>query len=243
MLIIMESTELLTPSNRPESAAKVSAMFDTIAGRYDLLNTVLSCGMHKVWERKLIAQLPDTPQGECLDLCTGTGALIPSLKRRFGKIVGVDISPGMLAIARKRFGNDSNVELIEGDAQSLCFGNHSFDAVTVAYGVRNWPNFQLGLSEVHRVLKIGGCAAILEFGQPVGGIWAACFNLYSRYVIPAIGGLISGSRAPYEYLPKTAATFPCGESFVEILKQVGFRDVKAMPLFGGVAFIYLDRRF
>jgi demethylmenaquinone methyltransferase/2-methoxy-6-polyprenyl-1,4-benzoquinol methylase len=238
----MESSDLLTHSNRPESSDKVRSMFDSIAKRYDLLNTLLSCGTHKIWEKKLVNSLPTEPNEECLDLCTGTGALIPHLRRRFKRVIGVDISPGMLAIAKSRFGGCADVELFEGDAQHLNFSDASFDAVTVAYGVRNWPDFKLGLQEVCRVLKPGRSAAILEFGQPGRGIWASCFGFYSRHIIPALGGLISGERAPYEYLPKTASAFPCGDPFIEVLRGCGFSSATAKPLFGGVAFIYVATR-
>jgi demethylmenaquinone methyltransferase/2-methoxy-6-polyprenyl-1,4-benzoquinol methylase len=213
-------------------------MFDAIASRYDLLNTVLSCGMHRVWESRLVRSLPADHSGRCLDLCTGTGALVPRLAERYREVVGVDISPQMLAVAKKSWRSIANVTWQEEDAQNLSFGESEFDAVTVAYGVRNWPDVTAGLAEVYRVLRRGGSVAILEFGQPHNRVWKWCFGLYSRWIIPAIGGLISGTRAPYEYLPRTSAVFPCGDRFVTALEDVGFSRVRQCSLMGGVAFMY-----
>ncbi len=177
--------------------------------------------------------------GRCLDLCTGTGALVPLLAQQYEAVVGIDISTEMLNVARRRWREISNVSWQEGDAQNLNCQDGEFDAVTVAYGVRNWPDVRAGLAEVRRVLRVQGSVGILEFGQPRNSIWRWGFNLYSRYVIPTLGGLISGSRAPYEYLPKTSAVFPCGEDFIGLLKDAGFADVRSISLMGGVAYIYV----
>ena len=235
----METSHLLSASDSPASTAGVRAMFDAIASRYDLLTTVLSCGMHRVWERRLVGSLPTSGNRRCLDLCTGTGALVPRLAKHFQEVVGLDISPQMLAVARKRWRSIANVTWVEGDAQKLAFAGAEFDAVTVAYGVRNWPDTVAGLAEVYRVLRPGGSVAILEFGQPRNKLWKWCFGLYSQWIIPMIGGWISGTRAPYEYLPRTSAVFPCGDRFVSILKDVGFSRVRQASLMGGVAFVYL----
>ncbi len=238
-----ESAPILTPAGRPESVAKVRSMFDSIASRYDLLNFVLSGGCHKIWESKLVRQLPEDPKARCLDLCTGTGALVPNLAKRYREVIGVDISSEMLNVARKRWGHLENVVFCEGNALDLSYSDSEFDAVTIAYGVRNWPDFPLGLREVYRIVQTGGSVAILEFGQPQNAIWRGLFGLYSRYVIPTLGGLISGNRAPYQYLPKTAASFPCGEDFVSILKEVGFSGIRQRSLLGGIAYIYIAQKF
>jgi demethylmenaquinone methyltransferase/2-methoxy-6-polyprenyl-1,4-benzoquinol methylase len=235
----MESSQLLTAAGRPENTDKVRMMFDAIARRYDLLNTVLSCGLHRVWESRLVRELPECSGGRCLDLCTGTGALVPLLVRRYSEVVGIDISTEMLNVARKRWSRLPNVTWCEGDAQGLACRDGEFDAVTVAYGVRNWPDFRTGLVEVLRVIRPGGSVGILEFGQPRNALWRWCFGLYSRYVIPTLGGLVSGTRAPYEYLPKTSAVFPCGEDFEVALNEVGFSSVRRISLLGGVAHIYI----
>jgi demethylmenaquinone methyltransferase/2-methoxy-6-polyprenyl-1,4-benzoquinol methylase len=214
-------------------------MFDAIAPRYDLLNFLLSGGLHRVWEKRLVRSLPVLERGVCLDLCTGTGALVPYLAPRYQQVCGVDISSQMLNRARQRFREISNVTWMEGDAQALSFDDGSFDVVTVAYGVRNWPERERGLREVCRVLRVGGYVGILEFGQPRNALWRALFSLYSRYVIPTIGGLLSGSRAAYEYLPKTSAVFPCGGAFEELLTSEGLTPLSTVPLAGGVAYVYV----
>jgi demethylmenaquinone methyltransferase/2-methoxy-6-polyprenyl-1,4-benzoquinol methylase len=217
-------------------------MFDAIAPTYDLLNTVLSGGFHRRWERLLVGSLPGNPDGRCLDLCTGTGALVPKLSARYAEVVGADISPQMLEVARTRFARSSNVTLVEADAQNLPFDGGAFDVATVAYGVRNLPDLNAGLSEIRRVLKIGGQVGILEFGTPRNAVWRAIFSFYSRYIIPMVGGLLSGERDAYEYLPKTAAAFPCGAEFETLLTQAGLTPQTTIPLMGGIAFIYIAEK-
>jgi demethylmenaquinone methyltransferase/2-methoxy-6-polyprenyl-1,4-benzoquinol methylase len=226
----------------PTSTGAVQEMFNSIAGTYDLLNTVLSGGMHKVWEGRVVAALPTDPAEVVLDLCTGTGALVPRLAKRFRKVVAADISPKMLEVGRKRWQRYTSCEWVEANAQSLPFGDESFDATTVAYGVRNLPQPVLGLSEMYRVTRPGGTLVVLEFGQPLNPVWRWLFGLYSRYVIPFIGGVISGERRAYEYLPSTSAHFPCGVAFEQMLAQAGWTPVTTTPLMGGVAFIYTARR-
>lgn len=228
--------------DRPTSTARVRTMFDAIAARYDLLNTILSGGMHRVWEQRLVSSVPAIPDGVCLDLCTGTGALVPRLASRYARIEGVDISPQMLERARVRWRSIGNVSWSEGDAQALECKDNTFDVVTVAYGVRNWPERERGLREIHRVLKAGGYVGILEFGQPTNRVWRSIFNFYSRSIIPFLGGLVSGNREAYEYLPKTSAVFPCGEAFAALLSEAGLEPVSIAPLLGGVAYIYVARK-
>jgi demethylmenaquinone methyltransferase/2-methoxy-6-polyprenyl-1,4-benzoquinol methylase len=235
-------TSSLTSLERPSSTTEVRLMFDRIAARYDLLNSLLSGGLHRVWEKRLARALPRSSQGRCLDLCTGTGALIPHLVDRYQEVVGVDISPQMLQRARVRYASVQNLVFQEGDAQALSFDSCSFDVVTVAYGVRNWPERERGLREIARVLKTGGSVGILEFGQPHNWLWRSIFSLYSRYVIPTVGGLISGSRKAYEYLPRTSAAFPCGKQFEALLEDAELVPVRTMPLCGGIAYIYIAEK-
>jgi len=217
-------------------------MFDAIAPTYDLLNSVLSGGMHRIWEQALVASVPASPQGRCLDLCTGTGALVPRLVKKFRAVVGVDISPQMLQVARSRFQPLSNVEWVEADAQKLPFEDASFDCLTVSYGIRNVPNLEFGLSEMCRVVKPGGTIAILEFGTPRNSLWRGLFSLYSNYIIPLVGGMLSGQRGAYEYLPTTAAAFPYGDAFEALLVKSGLAPQKTRRLMGGVAYIYVATR-
>ena len=234
--------QALTSLERPTNSSEVRAMFNAIAPRYDLLNSLLSGGMHKVWEKRLIKSLPGWSEAACLDLCTGTGALVPRLAKRFHRVLGVDISEQMLARARQRFAHLQNVEWQEGDAQALGLEDASFDLVTVAYGVRNWPDPERGLREVARVLRPGGKVGVLEFGQPRNALWGAVFRMYSRYVIPCIGGMVSGHRSAYQYLPKTSATFPCGDAFVALLARAGLVASSCTSLMGGVAYIYIAEK-
>lgn len=232
----------LSSENRPTSTSAVREMFNSIAPTYDLLNSVLSLGLHRVWEQKLVNALRGAPSGECADLCTGTGALVPRLAKRFAAVIAVDISPQMLTVGKARYRDLSVCEWIEADAQELPFVSNRFDAVTVSYGVRNLPDLAKGLFEAYRITKPGGQIAVLEFGQPGNPVWRYLFSLYGRYVIPLIGSLISGSRAPYEYLPKTAAAFPCGAQFEDALRASGWTPERSVPLCGGVAFLYLARK-
>jgi demethylmenaquinone methyltransferase/2-methoxy-6-polyprenyl-1,4-benzoquinol methylase len=148
----------------------------------------------------------------------------------------------MLGVAREKWSELKGVTFHEGDAQSLPFSDRTFDVVSVAYGARNWSALELGLAEARRVLRVGGRIGILEFGQPRNALWRGVFNAYSRYVIPLIGGAISGERAPYEYLPKTASSFPSGERFEEIMSKVGLASVRTVPLMNGVAYLYIGER-
>lgn len=233
---------ITTCPDRPADTISVRSMFDSIASRYDLINSLLSLGMHRIWERRLVDALPEDSAGVCLDLCTGTGALAPRLSLRYRSVTGVDIAPKMLEVARRRWSSLVNVVWEEGDAQALPHKDDSFDCVTVAYGVRNWPHRAQGLREVARVLRPGGRVAILEFGQPKNALWRWLFNLYSRHVIPFVGGMISGNRFAYEYLPRTSAVFPCGESFQKELIEVGLCPRAARCLIGGVAYIYVAQK-
>jgi demethylmenaquinone methyltransferase/2-methoxy-6-polyprenyl-1,4-benzoquinol methylase len=168
--------------------------------------------------------------------------LVPYLIERYNEVYGIDLSPQMLAVAKRRWIGLKGVVWIEGDAQALELPDNQFDVVTVAYGVRNWPDFNRGLQEVYRVMKPGGVVAILEFGQPRNRPWRAIFNLYSRFVIPNLGGVLSGNRDAYSYLHRTAGVFPCGDTFVNELIKVGFKDTKARALAGGVAFCYFAKK-
>jgi demethylmenaquinone methyltransferase/2-methoxy-6-polyprenyl-1,4-benzoquinol methylase len=224
--------------HKPSDTAYVRSMFDSIAPTYDFLNTLLSGGMHKVWERKTVMSVPADLGGACLDLCTGTGALVPRLSKRFQFVCAADISPAMLDIGRRKHARLTNVEWVEANAQQLPFADNRFSAVTVAYGVRNLPEPDRGLREVWRVTKSGGHLAVLEFGRPQNPIWRALFDVYSKAVIPTLGALVSGNRTAYRYLPKTSAAFPCGSAFEQMLREAGWTPLSSTALCGGVAFVY-----
>lgn len=223
----------------PTNSAAVREMFDRIAPTYNFLNRVLSFGTNVLWERLAVRTIPKECSGVCLDLCTGTGALVPLLARRFSRVVAADISPQMLAIGRARFKGLTSVEWVETDAQAMVLPDATFDAITISYGVRNFPDRLRGLREMLRVAKPGACLVVLEFGQPTSPLWRMLFATYSRIVIPAVGRCISGNREAYEYLPATSATFPCGERFEQLLRDGGWLPQKTRALSGGIAYVYL----
>lgn len=238
----MNTPSPLTASHEPTDARDVGRMFDRIAPTYDALNGILSFGQNKLWERKLVRQLPRDLDATYLDLCTGTGALIPKLAVRCARVVGADISPQMLVEGRRRHRKISTCEFVLADAQNLPFAEGSFDAATIAYGIRNVPDRVRALQEVNRVCKPGATLAILEFGQARNRLWSALFGWYSRVVIPSVGAFVSGEREAYDYLRKTSAVFPCGERFEALLREAGWVPMQTESLSGGVAYIYVARK-
>ena len=217
-------------------ALTVQKMFSDIAPRYDLANSVLSFGIHHLWRRILVRMLPASQDKLVLDLCTGTGDLLPILKKRFGNVVGADFCLPMLQFARSK--NEKSTEIMQADALCLPFKDQSFDIVTVAFGVRNFEDLEKGLREIQRVLKSDGKILVLEFGQPNSLFFGSLYSFYSKYLMPLIGGAISGNRKAYEYLPETASHFPCAEKFESILKSCGFTAARHKTLTGGIAYAY-----
>jgi demethylmenaquinone methyltransferase/2-methoxy-6-polyprenyl-1,4-benzoquinol methylase len=235
----MDTVTDMSTLSRPISTGDVRTMFDRIAPTYDKINRVLSLGVNWLWEWRLVRNLPKAAGGLCLDVCTGTGALVPRLAPHFRGVVAVDISKEMLSRGRKRCVKIPQCAWIESDAQDMPFADDSFDAISISYGIRNLPSPETGLREMLRVCLPGGTIGVLEFGQPKNRIWSKLYSLYSKYVIPAVGGYISGERAAYQYLPNTAAAFPCGGEFEELLKKTGWIPRKRISLCGGIAFIYI----
>jgi len=222
-----------SPVNHP-----VAEMFGSIAPKYDLTNSILSFGTHHFWKRALIKKVPIVPIDSALDLCSGTGDLLPLLKMRCARVVGADFCQPMLDVAEKRFNSDQKqFELVQADAMNLPFADESFDLITVSFGVRNFKDLSKGLSEINRVLKTGGTLLILEFGQPKG-LFGPIFRIYSDYIMPVIGGLITGNRSAYTYLPQTSRNFPCGSEFETHLSNRGFSNISFKPLTFGVSYIY-----
>ena len=221
--------------------SEVQNMFGSIAGRYDLINTVLSGGIHHLWRRTLLGLVPANSKLQVLDVCTGTADLIPLLESRYGQVYGADFCYPMLAEGVKKLqavGKFQDGKLIQADALRLPYSDQSFDLITVAFGVRNLENLSAGLIELRRVLRSGGSLLVLEFGQPRGLIFPALYKFHSKYVMPTLGGLISGNRHAYEYLPETASRFPCGPHLMEILSGLGLKAVKYKALTGGIAYAY-----
>lgn len=227
-----------SPTSHP-----VKEMFGSIAKKYDLTNTALSMGMHHLWKNKLIGMAKGGSDKKVLDLCTGTGDLLPILEKKFGTVVGADFCKPMLDVADRRFNSErSRFELREADAMSLPFEAESFDAVTVSFGVRNFKELDQGLKEISRVLKPSGELLILEFGQPKGFIFGSLFKFYSKYIMPLIGGFLTGNRQAYEYLPETSKAFPCDQDFGRILEAHGFKNITIKPCNFGIAYAYKSQK-
>jgi len=220
---------------KPKSDA-VRVMFDSIAHRYDLANNVLSGGVHHLWRRVLQSRM--RPCNTVLDIATGTGALIPYLLPKASTVVGVDFSDGMLGHVPRALQENTRVSFQIADALALPFEERSFDCVTVAFGVRNYENLEKGLSEIRRVVRPGGQVLILEFGQIKQPILGSLYKIYSKQILPRLGGILTGQVSAYEYLPETAASFPCGEKFVSKLTECGLENAISHPLWYGMAYVY-----
>lgn len=235
----------VTPYNDQNATKKeqVATMFNNISRTYDFLNHFLSLGIDIIWRKKAIAELRKDRPRHILDVATGTGDFAFEAIRMLNpeKVTGVDISAGMLEIAAekiKKRGLESKFEVRLGDSEKLLFADNNFDAVTVAYGVRNFENLEKGLADMHRVLKPGGKAVILEFSKPRVFPVKQLYNFYFNYITPAIGKIFSKDNSAYKYLPESVAAFPDRERFTGLMEKVGYRETKFRPLAFGICSIY-----
>lgn len=222
---------------------QVGEMFDKIAFRYDFLNRFLSAGIDKIWRRKAIQTLMPYRPKQMLDVATGTGdfALMSFKMLHPQKITGIDISTGMLELGRKKIekaGLSNVIELKEGDSEAISFNDNSFDAVTVAFGVRNFEDLEKGLSEIRRVLSPGGRLVILEFTRPSTPVIKQIYQLYMKYITPAVGKLFSKNNEAYQYLNDSVVRFPEKQSFIHILNKTGYRNAFYKTLTFGICSIY-----
>ena len=221
---------------------QVAQMFDNIAKRYDFLNRFLSVGIDIYWRKKTIDQLKNNKPLTILDIATGTGDLaIESVRLDPKQITGVDISEQMLEIGRDKIQKKNLNKIIQlryGDSENLPFENNSFDAITCAFGVRNFENLEKGLQEMYRVLKNGGKVVILEFSKPQQFPVKQLYTFYFNSVLPVIGKLISKDISAYTYLPESVNMFPDGKTFLNCLKSVGFSNPIQKSLSFGIASIY-----
>lgn len=217
-------------------------MFDSIAHRYDFLNQLLSLGIHKGWRKKSIQLLQTQQPKTILDIATGTADFaIEAMRLKPEKVVGVDISSGMLELGRKKIeklGLQQKIELKLADSENLPFADNSFDAITVGFGVRNFENLEKGIRDMHRVLKPGGRMIILEFSKPRAFFIKQVYTFYFRYITPFIGKIFSKDNSAYRYLPESVNAFPDGEDFLNILRKAGQKEAKAISLTFGIASIY-----
>lgn len=226
---------------------QVAGMFDDIAFRYDFLNRALSGGMDIIWRKRALAKLKDIGPQRLLDVATGTAdvAIMASRLLKPSSIIGIDISEGMLEIGRKKVaaqGLQNTIELLKGDSETISFPDRSFDAVTVAFGVRNFQNLEKGLSEILRVLKPGGRLVVLEFSQPKWLFAKSFYNLYMKIVAPNMGKLFSKNRNAYQYLDESIKKFPEGKNFTAILDNLGYANVQYKPLSLGICSIYCGEK-
>ncbi|MEP6946021.1 MAG: bifunctional demethylmenaquinone methyltransferase/2-methoxy-6-polyprenyl-1,4-benzoquinol methylase UbiE [Acidobacteriota bacterium] len=228
-------------------AKAVRDMFSGIARRYDLLNHLLSMNIDKGWRRKVSADLReilDRRDAVVLDVACGTGDLALELNRGSGaQIIGTDFCRPMLAFAKTKSATELHpIPYVEGDALELPFDDGRFDAVTIAFGLRNLANVAAGLMELRRILKPGGRIAILEFSSPVVPGFGKLFNFYFAHILPRIGGAVSGSRGAYEYLPDSVSKFPNQKELAKMMGASGFDPVKYKNLTGGIAALHVGTK-
>ena len=239
----MYQQEKINPYHEGEKAQQVEQMFDNIAPTYDTLNHRLSWDIDRRWRRKAIQQLIPYQPLTILDIATGTGdfAIMAAQMLNPQRLVGADISEGMMEIGRKKvreMGLDSIISFAKEDCLALSFDDATFDAVTAAFGIRNFADLDKGLSEMCRVLKPGGHLSIVELTTPVAFPMKQLFRIYSHTVLPVYGRLISKDTSAYSYLTKTIEAFPQGERMKEILKQAGFKDAGFQRLTFGICTMY-----
>jgi demethylmenaquinone methyltransferase/2-methoxy-6-polyprenyl-1,4-benzoquinol methylase len=236
--------EKVKPYKDSEASKKeqVTEMFDTISKEYDGLNRVISFGIDVKWRHKVVKIVSGKQPENILDIATGTGDLAINLASTNAKeIIGLDISNGMLEVGRKKIASkklDGIISMVIGDSENLPFEDNTFDAITVAFGVRNFENLEKGLSEILRVLKPNGIFVILETSVPTNPIYKFGYNIYSKFILPTIGKLFSKDKIAYNYLSESASVFPYGEELNNILRKIGFINVKDKPQTMGVATIY-----
>lgn len=226
--------------------AQVAQMFDNISGNYDFLNHFLSLGIDILWRKKAIKLLKDLQPKLILDVATGTGDFaIEALKLNPDKVTGVDISEGMLEVGRNKLKErnlDQKIELRYGDSEKLPFEENKFDAIIVAFGVRNFENLENGLAEMLRVVRPGGKVVVLEFSKPKKFPFKQLYNFYFKFVLPKIGRWVSRDSSAYTYLPESVQAFPDGESFIKILDHLGYKNTACKPLTFGISSLYIGTK-
>lgn len=225
---------------------QVTQMFDSIAPKYDALNHILSFGIDKLWRKKAVKIIKKQNPEKVLDIATGTGDFAFSMANSgINNIIGADLSNEMIQVAISKASKNENYKGVSfqiADAENIPFSNNSFDVVTVAFGVRNFENLKLGLSEMLRVLNNDGIAVIIEFSKPQFFLFKAIYNLYFKYLVPFIGKIISKDKKAYKYLYNSVDKFPYGKDFLNILQEVGFRNNKSISLSFGIANIYIAKK-
>lgn len=247
--ISIMARETVTPYNQKEDKkAQVGRMFDGIAPYYDFLNRLLSLGIDRIWRKRAIAQLNPADHRRILDVATGTADVAIQTARQVPTvehITGMDLSEAMLEIGRQKIKRQSlhdRIVLEQGDSENLPYPDNSYDAVTVAFGVRNFEHLERGLAEMFRVLQPGGKLVVLEFSRPTAFPFKQLFNFYFANILPLIGRLQSKDPRAYRYLYESVQAFPDGQQFADILKQTGFNTTQWIPLTLGVCTIYTGEK-
>jgi demethylmenaquinone methyltransferase/2-methoxy-6-polyprenyl-1,4-benzoquinol methylase len=241
-------TEKVTPYKDSDLSKKeqVTKMFDAISNEYDGLNRVISFGIDVKWRNKVVEIVGKTNPDSILDIATGTGDLVINLaKTKASKIVGLDISDGMLEVGRKKIEKlqlNNTIEMVLADSEKMPFDDNSFDAITVAFGVRNFEDLEKGLAEIYRVLKVGGIFVVLETSVPTKTPFKQGYQFYAKNILPLIGKLFSKDKVAYQYLSDSAASFPYGQAFNNILHKIGFIGIENKPQTFGVASIYIAKK-
>ena len=225
---------------------QVTLMFDGISRSYDILNRIITLGIDVLWRKRVVNLLKKEHPKTLLDVATGTGDLVIELaKIDAEKIIGLDISPGMLEIGKQKVVNkqlDHRIEMQLGDSEALKFKNETFDGVTIAFGIRNFENLNLGLQEIFRVLKPNGTLVVLETAVPKNPLLKVFYSFYTQKIMPFVGKLFSKNRSAYQYLSDSAAIFPYGDDFNNILLKNGFIEVEDFPQTLGVSSIYFAKK-
>lgn len=242
------NTMQVVPYKKENKSKKeqVATMFNNISGKYDLLNHTLSLGIDILWRKKAIKLLAPYKPQRILDIATGTADFaIEAMSLKPEQVIGVDISEGMLEVGKQKISKKQLQEVIQlelGDSENLRFEDNIFDAVIVAFGVRNYEHLEKGLSEMFRVTKPGGHVMIIEFSKPQRFPVKQLYNFYFKSILPNIGKYVSKDDAAYTYLPESVEAFPDGKDFLSILKKVGYKETKWIPLTLGISSIYWARK-
>jgi demethylmenaquinone methyltransferase / 2-methoxy-6-polyprenyl-1,4-benzoquinol methylase len=226
----------------------VKEHFDSIASRYDFMNTILSFGLHYLWKRATVRMLDPLPGDVILDVCGGTADLALLAARRVGtagRIVVYDINLAMMEAGKQKMASSppvQNISFIQGDAEAISCADNAFDGVTVGFGIRNLTHMEKGFSEMFRVLKPGGTFVCLEFSRPTDRLFRALYDFYSFAIMPMAGKMLAGSSKAYTYLPESIRVFPLPDRLADILRNIGFTDVEYRRLTNGIAVIHKGRK-
>lgn len=225
---------------------QVREMFDAIAPAYDFMNRAMTFGIDRLWRRRAVRLMRDIPHGDVLDIATGTGDLAILMAERLdgSHVTGVDLSEGMIEIGRRKVaerGRDGRISLTTGDCLALPFPDNSFYCITCAYGVRNFENLAAGYKEMERVLRPGGLLVVLELSTPPSPVVKPFYSLYTRFLIPTVGRMVSKDTRAYSYLPESIAAVPQREEMCRVMRDAGLTDCRYIPLTFGTCTIYMAK--